>query len=63
MFPLVFALEYLMPAYPMGKMGNCPALKGVPHMLKGLLKIKEKGGGERKSKKKKEKRTEEREER
>ena len=43
-----------MPAYPMGKMGNCPgpraqggpalkkgpALKGAPHLLKGLLKIK-----------------------
>ena len=26
-------------------------LKGAPHSLKGLLEIKEKGGGERKNKK------------
>ena len=39
-----------MPAYPMGKMGKIaqgPALKGAPHWLKRLLKIKE-NRGERK---------------
>jgi len=49
-----------MPAYPMGKMGNCPGprAQGAPHLLEGLVKIKEKG--EKKEKRKKEKRTEER---
>jgi len=30
-----------------------PALKGAPHLLKGLLKIKEKGGKKKKKKKSK----------
>jgi len=29
-----------------------PALKGAPHLLKGLLKIKEKGGKKKKKEKK-----------
>ena len=33
-----------------------PALKGAPHLLKGLLKIKEKGGGRKKKRKKGQKR-------
>jgi len=49
-----------MPAYPMGKMGNCPGprAQGAPHLLEGLVKIKEKGGKKRKKKKRKKDRRE-----
>jgi len=42
-----------MPAFPLGKMGNFPGphAQGGPPLLKGLLKIKEKGGKEKKVKK------------
>ena len=44
-----------MPAYPMGKMGNCPGprAQGAPHLLEGLVKNKEKGEKKKKAKKKK----------
>ena len=47
-----------MPAYLMGKMGNCPGprAQGAPNLLKGLLKIQEKGGKKKKKKVKEQKR-------
>ena len=46
-----------MPAYPMGKMGNCPGprAQGGPALAEGIIENQRKRGGERKRKGKKKK--------
>ena len=53
-----------LPVWAKWAIAQGPALKGAPHLLKGFLKIKEKGGKKKKKgQKKKGQKREEREER